>query len=143
MVQKQKAFVSVREMAEKVSLSKSRFYDLMKAGIFPTPVQQASCKRPVFDLELQDECLEIKRTGVGFNGQPVLFNRKRKATRTKKRQPTNGKHGDLTNALKSLGLSARDDAVEEALGEVYPDGWKDVEHGELVRRMFLHLQQHN
>jgi len=136
-IQKQKAFVSVREMAEMVGLSRSRFYTLMQAGIFPTPVQQASCKRPIFDQELQQKCLEIRRTGIGFNGQPVLFNRKRK----KKRQPTNGKHGELIDALKSLGLSARHDAVEEALEEVYPDGWKDMDHGEVVRRMFLHLQQ--
>jgi len=143
MIQKQcqKAAVSVVEMAEMVRLSKSRFYDLMRAGVFPTPVQQASCKRPVFDRQLQDKCLEVKRTGVGFNGQPIVFNKKRKTTRTKKRQPTNGRHSEFVDALKSLGLSARDDAVEEALQEVYPDGHEDTDHGEVVRRVFLHLQQ--
>ena len=73
-----KAVVSVVEMSEMIDLSKSRFYFLIQSGIFPEPIRHESCKRPVFDLDLQQKCLDIRRTGIGCNGQPVLFNRKRR-----------------------------------------------------------------
>ena len=140
----EKCVVSVLEMAEMLGLSKSRLYDLMQAGIFPRPVQHASCKRPVFDQESQQKCLEIRRTGVGHNGQPVLFNRKRRAKvikrRQDKRQPVED-HGELIEALNSLGMTTNKEAVQNALSEVCPDGWKKIDQGELVRRVFLHLQK--
>ena len=30
----------------------------------------------MYDRTLQDACLEIRQTGIGANGLPVLFNRK-------------------------------------------------------------------
>ena len=73
-----KAVVSVVAMADMLALSKSRFYALIQSGIFPQPVRHESCKRPVFDANLQQKCLEIRQTGIGHNGEPVLFNRKRR-----------------------------------------------------------------
>lgn len=140
----QKAFVSVREMAEMVSLSKSRFHALTQAGIFPRPVRHEACKRPVYDLDTQQKCLDIRRTGVGANGQPVLFNRKRKATSRKPekiKQPEANDHADLIEALKSLGLSASNESVSTSLTELFPDGHDGLDQGEVVRQLFLHLQQ--
>lgn len=139
-----KAVVSVVEMSSMVGLSKSRFYALMQAGIFPRPTQNGSCKRPVFDLELQQKCLEIRHTGVGANAQPVLFNRKRRASTRKPRQRPQaavGEHGELVEALRSLGLTTTPAAVQEALAELYPDGCDQIEQGEVVRAVFLHLQK--
>lgn len=119
-----KAVVSVVEMSRMVGFSKSRFYVLIQSGIFPRPVQHEFCKRPVFDLELQAQCLSIRRTGIGFNGQPVLFNRKRKATANRPRQShqqATSEHAELVEALKSLGLATTAGAVKEALDELYPN----------------------
>ena len=160
-----KAVVSVVEMATMLDLSKSRFYALMQAGVFPSPIRQPrirpesvpdesatppepaqheSHKRPVFDLELQQRCLEIRTTGIGANGQPVLFNRKRrKLAQPKARrngQPVSEEHGELVEALKSLGLTATAEEVQAALGELYANGWAEVERGEVIRRLFLHLR---
>jgi hypothetical protein len=130
-------------MSSMVGLSKSRFYALIQAGIFPAPVRHASCKRPVFDLELQQKCLDIRRTGIGANGQPVLFNRKQKATAKRPRpsvqRPTND-HADLIEALKSLGLTTTPGAVEEALAKLFPGGCDGIDQGEVIRRVFLQLQ---
>ncbi len=90
----EKAFVSVVEMAEMVGLSKSRFYGLIQARVFPKPAIHESCKRPIFDSDLQRKCLEIRQTGIGYNGQPVLFNRKRRKSPPKPRhdrQPQTGR----------------------------------------------------
>ena len=139
-----KAFISALEMAEMLDLSKSRFFALVKAGSFPRAVQIESCKRPVYDLESQQKCLDIRRTGVGANGAPVLFNRKRKAVSPKPRrgrEPVSNEHADLIEALKGLGLAANSEAVGRALAELYPTGWTDIDQGEVVRQVFLFLQK--
>jgi hypothetical protein len=138
-----KAVVSFLEMSSMVLLSKSRFYALIQAGIFPRPIRNPSCKRPVFDLELQRKCLEIRRTSIGVNGQPVLFNRKRKTTAKKPcqgRQQAPSEHAEMIEALKSLGLSVSSRTVQAALDELYPDGHDQLDQGEVIRRVFLHLQ---
>lgn len=138
-----KAFVSVVEMADLLNLSKSRFYVLIHAGIFPQPVLHQGCKRPVFSVDLQQKCLEIRRTGIGANGQPVLFNRKSKAVAPKQsrsRVPDNGESHDLIKALNSLGLKVSSELVARAITELYPNGYNDTEKGEVVRQLFLHLQ---
>jgi predicted DNA-binding transcriptional regulator AlpA len=141
-----KAFISALEMAEMLDLSKSRFFALVKAGSFPKAVQIESCKRPVYDSESQQKCLDIRRTGIGANGAPVLFNRKRKAVASGSKQrrekgPVSGKHAEIIEALKSLGLTANGEAVEAALAELYPTGYADIDQGEIVRQVFLHLQR--
>ena len=140
-----KAVVSVVEMSEMLAMSKSRFYALMLAGVFPQPVRNECCKRPVFDLESQQKCLDIKRSGVGANGLPVLFNRKRRRSgptksRTQLEPVPSVDHSDMIEALKSLGLTATSEMVEEGLRTLYPDGWAEIGQGELVRRVFLQLQ---
>ncbi|QDU29545.1 hypothetical protein ETAA8_46590 [Anatilimnocola aggregata] len=140
-----RAFISALEMAEMLDLSKSRFFALVKAGSFPKAVQIESCKRPVYDSESQQKCLDIRRTGVGANGAPVLFNRKRKGGNTPKqrraKEPVSGNNSEIIEALKSLGLTANGDAIETALRELYPNGCDGIDQGELVRQVFLRLQR--
>ena len=42
-----KAIVTVSEMARMCGLSRARFYQLQKAGIFPSPVYDVSTRRPI------------------------------------------------------------------------------------------------
>lgn len=143
-----KAFISVVEMATEVlNLSESRFHALIKAGVFPKPKRHEGCKRPVFDLELQQKCIEIRQTGIGNNGQPVVFNRMRATRKPRTRQQRQllienrtDDHGDLIEALKSLGLTTTGDDVQAALRELYPTGTAGVDQGELIRKLFLHLR---
>ena len=74
----EKAAVSVSEMAEMCEISRSRWYELVEAGVFPGPVVLLPIKRPVYDRSLIEKCLQIKETGIGLSGTPVVFNRKRK-----------------------------------------------------------------
>ena len=139
-----KAVVSVREMAEMCLLSRSRFHALIQASVFPAPIRNESCKRPIYDLELQQKCLEIRRTGIDAEGRPIVFNRKRQST-GKNRRPlakaATTDHADLIESLKSLGLQVTSQAVRSALAELYPKGWGNVDEGERIRSVFLHLQQ--
>jgi len=141
--QSRKAFISVVEMAAMLDLSKSRFHALIHVGVFPKPTRHESCNRPVFTLEVQQKCLEIRNTGIGHHGQPVLFNRMRAngkpRTRRQPDQPIHDDHADLIEALKSLGLTATNEAVGQALLELYPSG-VDGNQGEVIRQVFLHLR---
>lgn len=142
------AVVSVMRMAEMCQLSRSRFYDLVDAGVFPQPVQHPSSKRPMYDRQLQDKCLEIRRTGIGANGIPVLFNRKPKKTepvkpkvadRPVKREPDPAIE-PLIDALKGLGLTPAPQVVMEAVRELFPSGITGLDLGDVIRKTFLFLQ---
>jgi len=141
-----KSFITVTEMAELCQLSRSRFYDLMEAGVFPKPALHPSSKRPMYDRTLQETCLEIRQTGIGANGLPVLFNRKptKRAQSKPLRKPAEEPqpdHADLLDALKGLGLTTTPQVVSEALAALYPYGaCAGIDQGELVRKVFLHLQ---
>ena len=141
----EKNFITVTEMAELCQLSRSRFYDLTEAGVFPKPALHPSSKRPMYDRSLQEACLEIRQTGIGANGLPVLFNRKptKRAQPKPLRKPAEGPqpdHGDLLDALKGLGLTTTLQAVNEALAALYPYGiCGRIDQGEIVRKVFLHI----
>ncbi len=145
----QKAVVTVSEMAQMVQLSRARFYELMNQGIFPSPVYLVTNHRPVYDAELQEVCLDVRRRGVGVNGQAVLFyarkklpERTPKASRNgKPKPPTSSSHVDLLNGLRALGLTATDEQVGAAIGELFPSGIGGVNEGELMREVFLHLRR--
>ena len=95
---------------------------------------------------LQEKCLEIRATGIGMNGVPVLFNRKPKNAgqpqySRKPTQETKPDHADLLDALKGLGLSTTAQAVNEASPTVFPSGLAGIDQGDVIRKVFLHLQK--
>jgi hypothetical protein len=139
-----KSVVTVSEMADLCQLSRSRFYDLIEVGVFPKPVNHPSSKRPMYDREMREKCLEIRETGIGLNGQPVLFNRKPKKgsppLQRKKAEERKADHADLLDALKGLGLTTTAQAVNEIIAALYPNGLLGIDQGDLVRKVFLHLQ---
>ena len=145
----QKAVVTVSEMAQMCHLSRARFYELMNKGVFPQPVYLVTNHRPVYDAELQEVCLDVRRRGVGVNGQAVLFYTRKKLPERTPKSPRNGKpksppnssHVDLVNGLRALGLTATDEQVGAAIGELFPAGIDGVDEGEVMREVFLHLRQ--
>jgi len=142
-----KAAVTVSEMADLCEISRSRFYELMKAGVFPKPVQHPSSSRPLYDLDLIAKCLEIRATGVGLNG-PVLFNRKIKRAaqprprqqRLQKERPTDPLVQSVLDVVIALGLPTTAKAVSDALSACFPNGTDGHDLGAVGRAVFLHLQ---
>jgi len=72
-IQPAKEIVSVAEMSRMCGLSRSRFYQLMDDGILPKPSRNQDTKRPFFDREQQQRCLEVKRKNLGINGKAIMF----------------------------------------------------------------------
>jgi hypothetical protein len=123
-----------------LGISKGRYYTLHKRGIFPAP-QRTSSNRPVFDQELVQKCVEVVRSRVGMNGEPILFNRKPIQEPSKKRPASvKGSHDDLIAALGSLGLSASVEQVNAALATL-PNNGADMPEPALIKAVFLHLKK--
>jgi hypothetical protein len=124
-------------MARRLGLSRARFYQLMRKGVFPPPVRSGT-RRPFYPPDLQQKCLQIRRTGVGFNGRPVLFNKRR--TRRPVRSEHGAEYNGLVAALKNMGLKVNASAVERAIRTLYPAGLDESQDpNEVLRDLFRHL----
>jgi hypothetical protein len=139
----EKAALSVGEVASLCLLSRSRFHVLVKSGVFPAPIQNPSNKRPFYTQELASRCVEIRRTGIGQNGQIILWNKKPKKSGVKPKTITPAApqaHQEIVEAIKSLGLTVTADAVTGAIAKLFPGGIEKVEQAEAIRKLFLFLQ---
>ena len=144
-----RAVVTVSEMARMCYLSRARFYQLMKAGVFPAPAYRGGC--PVYTEEQQQVCLDVRRKNRGINGQPVLFYARRRPIAPSKRQkradPLPARNKDipaLLDGLNALGLTTATAAqVVEVTGELFPQGTKGLDQAEVLRAVFLHLKRQN
>lgn len=139
----EKAVYSVVEVANLCLLSKSRFHALIQRKVFPPPVQSQSCKRPYYTHELACKCVEIRRTGISFSGEVVLFNRKPKNPASRQKAvtpPTPVAPPEIVEAVKSLGLNVTADAVGAAIEKLFPTGIQGLDQGDVIRKLFLHLQ---
>ena len=142
-----KAVVSVSDMARLVGLSRARFYQLQKAGVFPAPSYQAG--RPVYTEDQQQVCLEVRRKNRGVNGEPVLFYARRRGTepprRNKRADPPPARNKDiaaLLDGLNALGLTTATAAqVLKVTEELFPQGTKGLDQAEVLRVVFLHVQR--
>jgi predicted DNA-binding transcriptional regulator AlpA len=145
-----KAVVTVSEMARMVGLSRARFYQLQKAGIFPPPERDGETGRPFYSEEQQKVILEVRRRNCGVNNKPCLFYARRvpltpappKPRKATARKPKNDEYADLIEALQALGLASVTVAqVGAAMKELYPQGTAGVDQVEVVRSVFLHLRR--
>jgi predicted DNA-binding transcriptional regulator AlpA len=139
----QRAAVSVSEMASLCQLSRSRFHTLVREGIFPPAVHPGDGKRPYYTQELIQQCLDIRRTGIGQNGQVVLFNRRTGKKAERKRpaaRPASGEYAWLVESLRGLKLLVTEEVAAAAVQAVFPGGIEGLEQIEVVRKVFLHLQ---
>ena len=147
-----KEAVSVAEMARMVGLSRARFYQLQRDGVFPSPVYCICTHRPLYTEEQQGICIEVKRRNFGINSRPILFytargiSRPRPAARRSRptSAPANGRHVELVESLKALGLGSVTAAqVERAVALAFPAGTAGIDEAEQVRAVFLHLRRQN
>jgi hypothetical protein len=136
-----KAIVTVSEMARMVGLSRARFYELVRGGVFPAPSYQAG--RPVYTAEMQEVRLEVRKGHKGVNGEPVLFYARRRPVHpTRTQAPRNKDVATLLEGLNALGLTTATAAqVEKVTTELFPNGTTGLDQGEVLKRVFLHLKQ--
>jgi len=139
-----KTICSVTDLVGMLGLSRARFYQLLKEGIFPQPVYDIRTRRPFFTAQLQEHCLRIRQTGIGFNGCYILFYARRNNNghrKEKNRNRSNSKYSDLTATLTQMGLDVSVSQVKDAIEALYPEGLEEQnDEGTVIRDLFRYLK---
>ncbi len=132
---------SVTEMARAVGLSRARFHQLIRIGVFPPPVYCIRTKKPMYPSHLQQACLRIRGTGVGFDRQPILFNTPRKSQQAGSYRRRITGHGDLAGVLEALGMRVAAGDLASAIRALYPKGLpKGPLQGDVIDNVLRYLQ---
>lgn len=144
-----KPIIAVGDMAKALGHSRARFYQLQRQQIYPMPLYDIRTKRPFYDARLQKICHEVRETGIGCNGQYILFYSPRKTTTTSSQRGGRSKvqkreipaeHQELVETLNQMGVEVTGEEVSEVVGKLYPDGLeKDM--GVVVREVFCHFRK--
>lgn len=140
-----KCICSVSELVRKLCMSRTRFYQLLNKGVFPRPVRCPATGRPFYPLNLQNECLQIRKTGIGHNSQPVIFYARRKDNAAKDPKWSNDEFErlcqELTGILKQMGLSVTHNQVRKAIRVLHPKGLEQYAiDGTLIRGLFSYFE---
>ena len=138
-----KSVCSVTAMAKKLILSRSRFYDLLNQGVLPRPVNCPGTDHLFYTLELQQQCLQVKQTGIGVNGQPVMFYlpRKHKVAGESCAGDANLDYFamKLFGLLKNMGATLRKSQLRTILKRTYPNGLPEWPIGQAeLKKIFNH-----
>ena len=149
---KHTSYLSCAAVARRLGLSRQRFWQLRKDGVFPEPQIDEESGRPFYTEEQLELCLDLRKRNVGLNGRIVLFYSPRsttsvpkpKANRTKSNSKASSRHAEIIDALRGLGLANVNDAqVDAAVAAVFPGGNVGVDPSETIRAIFLHIQRQN
>ncbi len=142
-----KSIVSVSEMARMVGLSRQRFHQL-RGTAFPEPEYDPETKRPYYDLEKQQVCLDVRQRNCGIDGKPILFYARRndvgvtrKPQKKKSVKISNNKFDHITDSIRALGMKTNSLKVTEAINSLFPNGIKNTDEAEVIRAVFLQLKQ--
>jgi hypothetical protein len=142
----EKAVCSVIDMAKALQMSRSRFYQLQKQGIMPLQIFDIRTKRGFFDQRLQELCHQIRQTGIGANGQYILFYSARQTrpdgvqkiskSGSKPKSDRHSAYDDIVQTLKDMGLVVSASEVGEVIGKLYPEGIEGKDQGIVIRDIF-------
>jgi hypothetical protein len=140
-----KPIISMSQACKMMNLNGARFYQLLDQGVFPPPIYQIKTKRPFYDTRLQQELLKIRETGVGANGQIILFYSPRKRATDKPKKPktidsTVLPYQEFAETLNDMGFDCSAKEVGSAIAQLYPDGFENVDEGVVIRELFRFLK---
>jgi hypothetical protein len=137
-----KAVVSVSQQCRLLHMSRSQFYWHVKRGTFHAPLRLASNNRPYFTASMVEDNLKARETGIGVNGEYVIFyERQPKDDRSATKRPASN-HPGLIEGLKSLGLAAvTKEQVESALVACFPRGSDGHDDTAVLKAVFRHLKR--
>ena len=142
-----KSVISVTEMANLVGLSRQRFNQLVKAGIFPSPDHDPTTNRPFYDATKQQDCLMVRQTNTGINGKPILFYARRsdkgikKGSSRKPKPKASSQHELMIEHLDQLGVHVTYQQIDAAMPIVFPNGIENLDFDSQFKGLFLHFRR--
>lgn len=141
-----KSIISITDMSKMVGLSRQRFGQLVRQGVFPPADRDETSGRPFYNAEKQQQCLLVRHTNTGINGKPLLFYAKRRDTGTKRTTSQAKPHrADTTiiQQLAELGVTVTMKEVEAATASLFPTGTISVAPEMVLKSLFLHFRRKN
>ena len=149
-----KSICSVIEMATALQLSWTRLYQLITAGVFPTPVYDIRTRRPYYTVELQKICQKVRQTNIGHNGLPALFYSLRRnltesapkilnLSNKRKETPSDPIFRELAESLQRMGIrEATEELVNESFKKLHPNQTQEgIDTGLLLRGLFRYFKK--
>jgi len=139
-----RAAISVAQMCKLLGMSRSQFNSHVHRGTFHPPLYLVKNKRPFYIASMAEENLTARQTGIGVNGQYVLFYERHVPSQPKPRQGDRAKpgHTKLLASLRSLGLeTVSPEQVQVALSACFPSGTSGHDEAEVLRVVFRHLKR--
>ena len=143
--------VSINQMCSLMSISRSRYYQILSEGLIHPPVYSDS-NRPYFTRELALMNLAVKKNNIGvnkkicifYNCAPTISSAKNKTIKKEQKKKTTDNHADIIEGLSCLGLDEiKSSQVEVALKKLFPNGTENVEDGEILRQVFCLIKEQN
>lgn len=137
-----KAAISVSSLCRILQMSRSQYYFHAKRGTFHAPLYLASNNRPYFTASMVEDNLKARETGVGVNGEYVIFYERREVGA--KNEPAKAVLDieSLVDGLKTLGLNAvTSDQVEAAVKASFPSGTEGQDESNILRTVFRFLKR--
>lgn len=134
-----KAAVSVSSVCRLIAMSRSQFYFHVRRGTFSTPLRLPSNQRPYYTASMVEDIIKARETGIGVNGEFVLFYDRQPKAEVKDAKPD---HTALLEGLAALGLtSTTAHQVEAALAVCFPKGTSGHDEANVLRVVFRHLKR--
>jgi hypothetical protein len=91
----------------------------------------------MYPPEIQEAVLDVVETGVGANGEYVLFNAKRAKKDSATKQEATNDYQTIVESLGGLGLSVTKKQIGEAVNEL---GISATDSPDSIKAIFLHLK---
>lgn len=137
-----KAAISVSSLCRLLRMSRSQFYFHVKKGTFHVPLRLASNNRPYYTASMVEDVLKARETGVGVNGEFVIwYERRSHVTKAEPKMPKPD-HSGLLEGLALLGLhSVSEEQVEAALAVCFRKGTTGLDEASVLRTIFRHLKR--
>lgn len=133
---------SVAQMAAKLGLSRARFYQLQNQGIFPPPAYLVTTKRPFYPGHMEQQCIEIRKTGIGLNGQPVIFYAHKKTSNHHRTIDPNLKQfcEKLSECLRNMRVSVSIKNIAAEFSKIFPEGLNDYTiDNNILKKAFIYF----
>jgi hypothetical protein len=137
-----KAAVSVSSLCRVLKMSRSQFYFHVKRGTFHVPLRLPSNQRPYYTASMVEDIIKARETGVGVNGEYVIFYERHPPGSKAETKKTKADHSGLLEGLALLGLNGvTQEQIVAALAACYPKGTTGQDEANVLRAVFRHLKR--
>ncbi len=136
--------VSVCELCQMLQLSRARYYQLIKTGFLPKPLQDARSKRPYYDENLQQVCIDARQSGISADGSMMIlfYSPRQKENMSKKRkEKIDAQVQEYADTLRGMGLDVNPKQVQVAIVELFENGTGGQDQGLVIRELFRYFKQ--